>query len=279
MQRRLLAAVGTLTLLVTVAIAVVANRDASGGSQAVLVATERDQVSETIQRSTVSTLELEPVRGGTALPPTTATPTTAAEPAEPPETTTTTAPPAVEAEGTAFSPTSDSAPRAAADGECRSMASPGWTAKDCGVAAGRSGPFTWLTETKDAARRALLLERSEVGQWRPSLAAVDESGGRWSEIKARVAEGPDGAGDQIVGVGFRARSGGALSVDLIRDGKVAAHVELAKGSARVSRAQLDTWSAQADGTYLHQVIRWSAQAWRVVDSEVVSGALVPPSHL
>lgn len=282
-QRRLLAGVGILSLIAAVLIVVAANRQPTpGGRGDVLSADERpgggDGDGSVPAVGAESTLALAPVRGGTSLPTTTAAPSTTAA-REAPVTTTTSPPPALEAKGSPFGPPPDTSPRASVGGDCATLASPGWTVSSCGTAATSGGPVTWLVEAKGKGWRALLLKAAGVGQWAPYLAAGDDSGGRWSEVKARMAEGPGGSNDQLVGFGFRARTGGALGVDLVRQGQVAAHVEMAKGAARLSRAQLDTWGAQADGTYLHQVIRWSDDAWRVVATESVSAALVPPSHL
>lgn len=285
LQRRLLAAIGILSLVVAVAALAAANRE-PGTRGAVLSAAAQEQADEdeepssTKRRDAPDTVALAPVRGGTALPPTTppAPPPTPAT--EPPATTTTPPPPALDPKGTAFGPPPDTTVRTAAAGDCRSLASTTWTVDDCGTAAGPSGPITWLVESKGKGRRALLLKPAGVGQWTPYLAAADDAGARWSEIKARVAEGPGGTNDQIVGFGFRARGGGStLSVDLIQGGQVVGHLELAKGAARVSRQQLDTWAAQSDGAYLHQTIRWKLDAWRVVATEKVPASLVPPSHL
>lgn len=286
LQRRLLAAVGILSLVVAVAAIAAANRE-PGTRGAVLSASaddsadleDDDEAADTTERrGAVDRRALAPVRGGTALPPTTgpAPPPTPAT--EPPSTTTTAPPPALDARGSFFGPPADTTTRTSA-GDCRTLATATWSAESCGTATSASGPITWLIETKGKGWRALLLKPAGVGQWTPHLAASDDSGARWSEVKAKVVEGPGGSNDQVLGVGFRVKTGSTLAVDLIQGGQVVAHTDLAKGSARLSRAQLDIWSAQADGSYAHHTVRWRSEAWRIVESEKVPASLVPPSHL
>lgn len=281
-QRRLLAAVGILSLLVAVAAIVAANRE-PGSRGAVLSASAQEGAGEDVtttgRRAVGDPVALAPVHGGTPLPPAPTAPATPAPTAERSSTTTAPPLPALDPKGTAFGPASDTTARSTATGDCRALATPTWTVDDCGTVTSAAGPLTWLVESKAKGRRVTLLKPAGVGQWAPHLVASDDPGARWTDIRARVAEGPGGTNDQILGVGFRSRSTSALAVDLIHGGQVAGHVELAKGSARISRSQLDTWSSQADGTYAHQTVRWHAQAWRILNTEQVSPQLVPPSHL
>lgn len=284
LQRRLLAAVGILSLVVAVAAVVVSNRE-PGRRGAVLSASAQEDGADDVEPSTTDRLGtaaaggLEPVRGGTALPPTTPPAPPPTPLTEPPATTTTAPPPALEARGSFFGPPSDTSVRTAAGGDCRTMASATWSIDSCGTVTSAGGPITWLIETKSKGWRVLLLKPAGVAQWSPHLAASDDTGTRWTAIKARVADGPGGTNDQVLGVGFSVRTGSSLAVDLIQRGQVVAHTDLAKGAARLSRAQLDTWAAQADGSYLHQIVRWRSDAWRVVETEKVPASLVPPSHL
>lgn len=274
-QRRLLAVVASLTVVVATAAAFAADRD-PGSSRATIIAS--GSRAEAADAQPPDLAAVAPVHGGTPLP------TTAPPPTEAPSTTaaptTTTAPPrALSPSGTAFGPASDTAVRAYAAGQdCTAAAAPGWTARQCGVASSATGPTAWVIESKAKALRAVLLRSSGPGQWTPFLAASDDLGSRWSDIKARLSDGPNGSSDQLVGFGFHTKEG-TLSVDIVRDQGVAAHADLGKGAARLPKAALDTWSLQGDGKYLHQTVRWREGAWRVVATETVSPGLVPPSHL
>ena len=60
-----------------------------------------------------------------------------------------------------------------------------------------------------------------------------------------------------------------VTVDLVEaPGRVAVHRDLQRGSTRVSRGQLDVWTADdpAGSSYQHDVIRFVEGAWRIAAS-------------
>jgi hypothetical protein len=168
--------------------------------------------------------------------------------------------------------------------DCTSLADDGWT-PTCGFASVKGGgTVVWLVEEQAVARRVFVWGAggSGGGNWRVLLQAVDETGAKWSSVTARVLDLSGDGKDEIV-VGYRAASGGsggALAVDVVEGpAQVAVHRDLAKGVARVSPGQLDTWASSSPaGTFQHDVVRWQDGAWRLVLRSQVAAADVPPSQ-
>ncbi|MGI8793767.1 MAG: hypothetical protein ACR2H3_11425 [Acidimicrobiales bacterium] len=279
LQRRLLAALAAFSVLVGAAFVVVADRRSDDGGAPRLAAAE-DRTTSTTGKSE-TTFALVPVEGGAPLPST----TPATDPPAPTSSTAapspmaTTAQSSLDGRGAILGPPTDTTPRTSNPSQgCKSLNAPTWSVKECGVASTPSGTVTWLIETRGSGWRASLLSQAGPSQWTPFLAANDDSAARWSEVKAKVVEGPSGSNDQMIGFGFKARNG-ALAFDLVRQAAVGLHLDLAQGSVRLSRAQVDAWAAQADGNFLHRTIGWVSGVWRVLRTETVPARLVPPSHV
>lgn len=237
-----------------------------------------------VEETTTTTFDLVPEATTTTAPRPTTTTTTAPPPA-----------PAVSSSGAVLRPESSAATRKMTGDDCSTLAATGWSA-ECGFARLKGGArLVWLIESKaldvgpsSTARRASVLARSSsgtAGSWRVVLDAEDDDGARWKSVAVRVVDVSKDGGEEIVW-GFRARSGDALAVDLVEGpepGSVTAHVDLKRGSARVSPGQLDTWShvsgSGSAARYQHDVIRWQNNAWRIVSRTQVSGSDVPPSQL
>lgn len=166
---------------------------------------------------------------------------------------------------------------------CESLADPGWTAT-CAEFSSGGIALAALEESRtlptgETARRAYVFRLVGDRQWRVVLRARDDTGSRFSAIRFQLGSA-SGRPDALFG--FTARDGSSLAVDLVdSQGNVAVHRDLARGSARVTPGRLDTWRAATPGgtTYAHDVIQYVQGAWRIVASDTVPAAQVPPSHV
>lgn len=227
-----------------------------------------------------TTYDLQPETTTTTVARTTTT-------AAPASTTTTTAAaaPVVSGSGTLLrAPSGSTTVRKMKGEDCESLADDGWT-PTCGFASVKGGStLVWLVEEQAVARRVFVWGAATSagaggGNWRVLLQAADETGSKWSSVTVRVLDLSGDGKDEIV-VGYRAKSGGALAVDVVEGpAQVAVHRDLAQGVARVSPGQLDTWaSSGGSGAFQHDVIRWQDGAWRLVLRSQVAAADVPPSQ-
>lgn len=178
---------------------------------------------------------------------------------------------------------------------CQSLADGGPWEVRCDLVRASGGTLAWMVEERDVtpgakrARRAYVFRDTGVGSgWNLELEARDEDGSRFTAVNIRVAD-VSSDGFEEATFGFRNVGPAAvLSLDVVEGpGRVAAHRELARGSARVSNGQLDTWAAAFEpadqpccpSTFLHDVIRFRDGAYRIVASEKVRPVDVPPSQL
>jgi hypothetical protein len=199
-------------------------------------------------------------------------------------TTTTAAPaPVVSAAGAVLTAPSSPQSRPVGPG-CATLADPGWTA-DCGVAHAKGGDLVWLIETGPGGTgwRAAVWGHTGGSSWREVLTVTDVEGSRFGHIKARVA-GVSGDGFDEIVFGFGAvGTQQLLQVDVVDGSKtVVAHRDLPNGSARVTTGQLDGWAGRdtrAGQQWVHEVIRHTGGAWRLVSSTTVTRSSVPPSQL
>lgn len=249
--------------------------------------------------STETTYALVPVTGGAALPTTTAalppkppppapdpdaTGGTVPPPKPLPTTTTTPLPPALSADGAILRKpaNADQATRPVDKAKgCNSAADPGWKIVECGALKRDDITLLWVVESKGKGLRALVLRERTAGQWATILSANDDDGSRYSRIGVR-GEDVSGDGRAELVFGFHLRTPDkALGVDVVdAPGAVSLHRDLAGPSTSVRAGAdpaLHTWASQADGTAIHQVIKVSAAAWRVVSTETVPRSAVPPS--
>jgi hypothetical protein len=287
MQRRLLAGVGCL-----IAIASVAWIAAAAGSEGDPAPVERVMGSSTVRttETTDTTLPLVPVTSGVPLPPTSAVPssvplpsadqvaaavptTTAPESAGPKP------PPALTADGAVLAKpaTPSTRPVDKARG-CHSAVDAGWRIVECGALRRDDGVLLWLTESRGKGLRALVLREQTAGNWAPMLVAFDDDGSRWSKIGVRGEDvSGDGKSDLVFGFHLRAPAG-SLAVDVVDGpGVVTLHRLAAGGSVRVAKGELHEWAALADGSYEHATIKVLAGAWRVAATERVGKEAVPAS--
>jgi hypothetical protein len=227
--------------------------------------------SSTSTSTTETTLELVPVAPSSTAAPTTAAPTTTGPP-----------PPAVDGDGAVLQSPVGATKRTMTGSDCRSLAEggAGWTA-ECGQVAARGGvDLVWLIERRSspAGFRARVLRAAGGAAWQVVLAADDVSGSRFSAVKAAVAD-VSGDGRLDIGFGFRAAgASGNLAVDLVEGpGQVVVHQSLAKGSARLSSGQLNSWANDPTGSdqYRKQVIRLVGDTWRITASSREQGP--PPA--
>jgi len=161
---------------------------------------------------------------------------------------------------------------------CNSANDAGWTVADCGALRAGDTVLVWVIETKGEGRRALILREQTAGAWAVVLSAADDRGVTFTAVGVR-GEDVSGDGRPDLVFGFHRRGADkVLAVDVVEaPGAVTVHRELAQGSARPSKAQLDTWSAAGDGTFEHAVLRVAAGAWRLASSERVDARSVPQS--
>lgn len=234
----------------------------------------------TAPSETTSTTSPTPAPTTIALAPLDTTPTALAPATTAAASTTTTAPgPVVTGAGAVLQPPPAPVTRVIGS-TCESLADPGWTAT-CGVAHARRGDLVWLVESGSggAGHRASVWASDGTAAWRQALVANDDDGSRFAHVGVRVA---DISGDGFDELAFGFTSVGSrptLLVDVV-DGSqaVVAHRAYAQGAARVTTGQLDGWFAR-DGGWLHEVVRYAGDAWRVVSSTAVDASAVPPSQL
>jgi Tfp pilus assembly protein PilW len=243
--------------------------DASATSTTTVV----EETTTTVVEETTTTFDLVPQT----------TTTTARRPT----TTTTAAPqPVVTAAGAVLKAPATPTTRTISGDDCASLAASSSDEVSCGFAQAKGGVrLAYVIEGTTAgkhARRAYVFTPSGApGVWKSVLEAVDADGSKWTAVKAVVVDISGDKADEIA-FGFRGTGSGSLALDVVEGpGTVTAHRDLAKGAARVSTGQLDTWSASAasTGQYDHDVIRWVDGAWRMLLRNQSAAADVPPSQL
>jgi len=167
------------------------------------------------------------------------------------------------------------------------------------VASGHAGaaPTTTATTTKSTTATTTSAPTATTSPggtlWAVALAEQDDAGGRFGGLDA-ASGGVRGDGSQAVVFGFRQPgAAGVLSLDLVEvppattRPSVSVHMDLTRGSVRLSTGELDLWAASyvpGDATccpsaFVHQVIQYQADAWRVVAASRISPANVPPSQV
>ncbi len=222
---------------------------------------------------------------------TTTTTTIATIPGVAPETTTSTPPttrlgPLVGPSGAVLLPPGARSTRQLTAGSsCQGLADENASDVRCELFRAKGGDLIWLTQsTREGVlgagrgRSAYVFQRSGPSQWTIALEKVDVGGSQFKSINVRVAD-VSGDGNQDAVFGFRSASSGILALDVVEGpGMVAAHRDAANGSARVSTGQIDIWTGSGASS-THEVIRVVDGSYRVVSSEPVSGAHVPPSQL
>jgi hypothetical protein len=206
-------------------------------------------------------------------------------------TTTTALGPVVSGEGAVLAKPPVAETRTSSSG-CGSLNDPGWSS-NCGIVQARDADLAWILETKSVigggtARRAYVFRRQSGSSWTLALAAKDDDGTTYADMRLRSAD-VSGDGSPDIVFGFRVQgTGQILMVDVVEGpGEVVVHRELSKGSVRVSSGQLDDWSANlgpddpscCPSSYTHGEVRKVSGAWRLVRQTSVPPDDVPPSQL
>jgi hypothetical protein len=287
-QRRILGALGGLAV---VAISVLWLARTGRGDERLAVEGRAQEATTTSARppvSTETTYALVPVTTGVPIPnadqappPTTAPSATpaASKPTNPPVTSS----PALTADGAVLARPSAAAPPRTIDKAkgCNSAADPGWNVKECGALKTSGLVLVWVVQTKGSGLRATVLREQTAGQWTVVLSASDDAGTSFSSIGVR-GEDISGDGQPELAFGFHRKTADrVLAIDVV-DGanvSVALHRELPRGSARVAKGELATWSGSSDTAFEPQQIRVLSGAWRVVATEPADKASVPPTML
>jgi hypothetical protein len=221
----------------------------------------------------------KPIPNAKEPPPSTQPPS--ATPAQgPPPSTTTTLPP-LNGRGAVLAPPPAGTPTRPIDKAkgCNSAADSGWKVKDCGALRTSGTVLVWVVEQRGSGLRALVLKETATGsnQWAVVLQAFDDAGTAFASIGVR-GEDVSGDGEAELTFGFHRRDQAkTLSVDLVQLTNVVVHRDLVQGSARPTKGELGTWSANADGSFDHAGIRFVDGAWRVAATERVAANAVPPS--
>ena len=291
-QKITLSILGALVGVLALALAIVLLLRDDTASKVAAAATTTTTIGITGDPTTTSTVVLQPVD---TAPPTTAPPTTTTT--RPPPTTTTAAPQGriVTAKDAVLVPPSSPTTQHLDDAApCSQLSSgKGWSAT-CGKVNARGGTVIWLVEEKalakgaTARRAAVWRATGAAGTWQELLQAKDDDGSEYSSVNEKTGD-TDGDGIPELLFGFRRQgTGQILAVDIV-DGnaKVLLHDTAAKGAARVPAGELDTWSAVYPNNeptccppaYEHDTIKLTGGVWRVVSSETVPPASVPPSQV
>lgn len=284
-QRWILGGIAGLVLLVALAMAF--NR---GGQEERLAVEDRVPGSTTTTGAapvaTDTTFALVPVTGGAPLPtaPSTTTTVRGAVKVTPasgsPPPTAAAGPPALTGEGAALVPPAPPLPTRPIDKTkgCNSAVDAGWRVVECGALRTSGTVLVWVVETRGAGLRALVLKEQTPGQWATVLRAADDDGSRFSSIGVR-GEDISGDGQPELVFGFHRKGADrVLSVDLVEaSAAVTVHRDLPHGSVTLAKGEMSTWAATADGRAERSIIRHAGGAWRIVASESVDRATVPPS--
>ena len=287
-QRRLLAAVGCLIAVVSLAWVAAAAGSDDGDRRGERAGGARpdDDVTE----ATGTTLPLVPVTGGAPLPPTSTTPPSVPMPtpeqvaaAVPPTTPGSGQAPATDgvltAEGAVLARPPVDQTRAIDKAKgCNSANDPGWRIVECGALRRQDAVLLWVVQGRGNGLRVMVLRERTAGQWAPVLVAVDDAGTRWERVGVR-GEDVSGDGQPDLVFGFHLRGARRdLAVDVVDGpGVVGLHRSLPGGSVRVEKSALHGWAALADGSYDHQTYRWIGGSWRIAASDRVARTAVPPS--
>lgn len=295
LQRRILATVAGLGLLLAAVLVLTAGSDGDGERLSVegasdettttLVATEESTPPEAASSDT--TLPLVPLTTGVPIPNAVQAP----PPTRPPSATpgvprtagastgaSATAAAKVGPEGAVLTRPPDTTATRPVDKAkgCHSANDPGWRIEECGALRSGGTVLLWLVEKRGAGTRTLVLREQTAGRWAVVLAAKDDSGSAFSSVGVR-GEDVSGDGQPELVFGFHRRGGQrVLAVDVVdASPAVVVHRELAQGTARVAKGRLDTWAAAGDG-FDHVVIRFSDGAWRASPPQRVARGDVPP---
>ena len=284
-QRWILGGIAASVLLVAVAAAF--NRTGEGERLAVENRVPGSTTTTVVAPvSTDTTFALVPVTTGAPLPTTPSTTTTVrgavrVTPASgSPQPTAAAGPPALTGEGAVLAPPSPPPPTRPIDKTkgCNSAVDAGWRVVECGALRTSGTVLVWVVESRGAGLRALVLKEQAPGQWATALRAADDDGSRFSSIGVR-GEDISGDGQPELVFGFHRKAADRmLSVDLVEaSGAVTVHRDLPHGSVTVAKGEMTTWAATGDGRAQRSVIRHAGGAWRIVASEPVDRATVPPS--
>lgn len=159
---------------------------------------------------------------------------------------------------------------------CRSANDPGWRIEECGALRSGGTVLLWLVESRGGGTRTLVLREQTAGRWAVVLEAKDDSGSLFSSVGVR-GEDVSGDGHPELVFGFHRRGGQrVLAVDVIdASPAVVVHRELTQGTARTAKGRLDTWAAAGDG-FDHVVISFANGAWRASPPQRVARGDVPP---
>lgn len=284
-QRWILGGIAGMVLLVALAVAF-----DRGGREERLAVEDRVPGSTTTTGvapvATDTTFALVPVTGGAPLPtaPSTTTTVRGAVKVTPasgsPPPTAAAGPPALTGEGAVLAPPAPPPPTRPIDKTkgCNSAVDAGWRVVECGALRTSGTVLVWVVESRGAGLRALVLKEQTPGQWATVLRAADDDGSRFSSIGVR-GEDISGDGQPELVFGFhRKGTDRVLSVDLVEaSGAVTVHRDLPHGSVTLAKGEMSTWAATPDGRAQRSVIRHAGGAWRIVASESVDRATVPPS--
>lgn len=289
LQKLLAAVLAGLVLVLLVVVGGVAYVRSGGG-------TEVSLTQAPTATSTIPTLDDNPpprekdlVEETTTTSSTTTTTTTI--PGLVPETTTSTPPttrlgPAVTASGAVLLPPGAPTTRQLPAGSgCHGLADRDASDVRCELFRAKGGDLIWLTQStregvlgSKQGRSVYVFQRSGSTHWTIVLEKLDPGGSQYRSVNVRLAD-VSGDGSQDAVFGFRSAASGLLAVDVVEGpGTVTAHRDASSGSARVSKGQLDMWSASG-ASATHEVIRFVDGSYRVVSSEQVPSAEVPPSQL
>ncbi|HEX6596200.1 MAG TPA: glycoside hydrolase family 43 protein [Acidimicrobiales bacterium] len=164
-----------------------------------------------------------------------------------------------------------------ADESCPALADAGFTAR-CGMAQSAGGPLVWVVHTRAEGRglRAQVLRPTAGDGDRLDvvLEVTDESGSRFDDIRATVAD-ITGDGDAEIAVSFYRRGAQqVLALDVVQwPGRVTLHRDYVQGSARATAGKLEGWSAPGGGGLRHETITYGDGAWRRTVASAESAAV------
>ncbi len=160
---------------------------------------------------------------------------------------------------------------------CNSANDPGWKIEECGALRSGGSVLLWLVESKGKGIRTLVLREQTAGRWAVVLGAHDDSGKILESVGVR-GEDVSGDGQPELVFGFHRRGDDkVLSMDVVdAAATVVVHRDLARGSVKVSKGQLDTWAANGGG-FDHVVIRFTGGQWRASAPQRVASGDVPSS--